>query len=284
MKKAALILFVLLTSCSSYKIVRNYELPSDKHVADDCNPMIVKQKDIFGLKVSYHGTILLDDAGSTVNCSESKAMEILRKEACLLGANFVNIVYEARPSIWSICYRCSANFYFAEKDELFFNIIHNERETISFSNLGSIDWDLFRLELPENSEHPYEIYSTIRALPTSFSFRTGEVKNFESEGFFYLDISKIKPSYINDANLEHIRMFVYLTPIYAKKLENFLNTNKASINTHVIFNEIVINFMNRMFKTMGEYMEQTEFGQNQQMQFEWTDKISKLMTELEISK
>ncbi len=49
-------------------------------------------------------------------------------------------------------------------------------------------------------------------------------------------------------------------------------SNKASIRTRDALNETFTNYMNRLFETMREYMEQTEYGQNQQIQLVWKEK------------
>ncbi len=277
-----LIVFVLFISCSSYKITRTYVAPTADFSPENCDPMIVKQKDFFGLRVNYHGSITLDDDGNTGNCSENKAIEILRREACHLGANLINIVAEERPSIASTCYRCTAEFLTVEKNEFFFELLANGRKITSFTELDIIDWSLFSNQLPDTVPHPYEIFSTIEALPTGSSFWTGELKSFITEGFYYWDISKVRQSFMTEDNLEHIQMFIYLTPIYAKKLHVYLSTNKSSIRTPALFHEIIKDHITQLYNTKIEYMDQTEYGQNRENQAMWTEKISNLLIEYEI--
>ena len=57
------------------------------------------------------GRIKLGDSGFSMTCSEADALAILRKEACTLGADIVNITEESRPDFWSSCYRADAVFY-----------------------------------------------------------------------------------------------------------------------------------------------------------------------------
>ena len=38
-------------------------------------------------------------------------MIILKKEGCVLNADFINILKESKPDSVSKCYRCSAEFY-----------------------------------------------------------------------------------------------------------------------------------------------------------------------------
>ena len=57
------------------------------------------------------GEIKLDDNGFSASCSEAHAIEILKKEACAIQADIINIVEEYRADLWSSCYRCKAEFY-----------------------------------------------------------------------------------------------------------------------------------------------------------------------------
>jgi len=56
------------------------------------------------------GRIRLGDTGFSKKCNENDALQILKKEACLLGADVVNILGETRPDFWSTCYRVEAEF------------------------------------------------------------------------------------------------------------------------------------------------------------------------------
>ena len=57
------------------------------------------------------GSIRLGETGFSVNCSETDAIEILKREGCTLGADIVNVKEESRADLWSSCYRCRADFY-----------------------------------------------------------------------------------------------------------------------------------------------------------------------------
>ena len=53
----------------------------------------------------------MHDSGFTTTCSEADAIALLKKEACSVGANLVNITKESRPDMGSSCYRCEAGFF-----------------------------------------------------------------------------------------------------------------------------------------------------------------------------
>lgn len=63
------------------------------------------------------GDIKLGESGFSARCTEEHAMEILKREACALDADLVNITREVRADIMSSCYRCSATFYKATNAE-----------------------------------------------------------------------------------------------------------------------------------------------------------------------
>ena len=103
-----LILIFLFSSCS-YRIVRGgYSKPNSVH--SDCDVIIKKQMSI-PTSLKKVGEIKLGDSGFSTSCSEEQAIGLLRKEACSLKANIINIVDESRPDLLSSCYRCRAEFY-----------------------------------------------------------------------------------------------------------------------------------------------------------------------------
>ncbi|MEY4876211.1 MAG: hypothetical protein RL708_1360 [Bacteroidota bacterium] len=56
--------------------------------------------------------IKLGDSGFSTICKEQDAINILKRDACGLNANLINITAEIPPSFTgSSCYRCSAVFY-----------------------------------------------------------------------------------------------------------------------------------------------------------------------------
>ena len=57
------------------------------------------------------GEVKLGESGFSTSCSEERALEILKKEACSLNADIINIIEERRPDVMSSCYRCRAEFY-----------------------------------------------------------------------------------------------------------------------------------------------------------------------------
>ncbi|MCT4639389.1 MAG: hypothetical protein N4A72_16920 [Bacteroidales bacterium] len=112
-KKQIIILAIAILSFTgcSYRVVRNgYE--KNKHAYYNCD-VLIKKGVTFNLKGAQKvGDIKLGDTGFTNACSEKKAQELLRKEACSIDANLVIITEEKQPSSFgSSCYRCKAELY-----------------------------------------------------------------------------------------------------------------------------------------------------------------------------
>ena len=101
-----LISLFLLSSCSHviWKTYDNSEEPID------CGLALVRvhPPDSVAEKI---GEVILDDLGISVNCSEEKAINYLKNEACRIGAQIVFIKEIKRPDEESYCYRCTGVFY-----------------------------------------------------------------------------------------------------------------------------------------------------------------------------
>jgi hypothetical protein len=88
-----------------------YKVDTKSYLYVNCNIPIKRFEIIPDTVATKIGIIKLSDAGFSKNCSEEDAMEILEKEGCALGADFVNILKESLPDNESNCYRCKAVFY-----------------------------------------------------------------------------------------------------------------------------------------------------------------------------
>lgn len=64
------------------------------------------------------GDIELKDSGFSTRCDELDAIQLMKNEACLLGANYVNVISEKRADFKSTCYRCVAEIFVIEDDSL----------------------------------------------------------------------------------------------------------------------------------------------------------------------
>ncbi len=98
---------VFLSSCS-HKVVRiGYLKTTSEQLGCEVS---VSKGSVIPASAKVLGSIKLGDTGFSVSCSEQKAIQILKKEACSLGANVVLIKTELLPGFLSSCYRCEADF------------------------------------------------------------------------------------------------------------------------------------------------------------------------------
>lgn len=102
-----LLLFAVLTGCS-YRTTRiGYEEIENDDSDITCEVRFVRDTVSLG-ELSVIGSIELKETGFTVNCDEEDALQFLREEACLQGANIVHITAEKRADLLSSCYRPTA--------------------------------------------------------------------------------------------------------------------------------------------------------------------------------
>ena len=76
--------------------------------SSDCRVLIEKEASFPENEIEVLGKVDVYDAGFSIKCDEFTVLEILRKEACALGANLINITEDNSPDDWSTCYRVKA--------------------------------------------------------------------------------------------------------------------------------------------------------------------------------
>jgi hypothetical protein len=111
MKRIIQLVFLCFFFCScSHRIVRTGYV-SKQIGANECLISIVKNQTFTDSIAIKLGEIKLGETGFSTQCNEEDALVILRKEACSLEADIINITDETRSDVWSSCYRCKAVFY-----------------------------------------------------------------------------------------------------------------------------------------------------------------------------
>jgi hypothetical protein len=221
-------LLLLLTSCS-YKVSRNYTHSSFIET-DTSQIQIFKRKDLVGIPRSYRGSIKLDDHGFTINCSERKAMEVLKLEAIRQSANVINIRVEslAHASI-STCYRCIADFYKINLDSTHRSILAQpKRDTITSLNTKKPEIGSINRTLNENDSFAFKFYFTLGAYSGGASFWNGKYYNFRTIVVFYKDVSAIKNKFRNYQGQEILNKAYQISLDKARNLETILNEKKLS--------------------------------------------------------
>ncbi len=283
MKNTLLIILIFFVSSCSYKVTKNYQTSdSSNQFSNNCNPVIVKKKDLYGLHTKYLGTIKLDDSGLSINCSEEKAIEILQNEACLLNSNLINITEEVKHG-YSSCYRCIAMFYNVDFDPTTNTILESaNRKKIKYDPTAKINWSDFKLSLPDSSSIPYQFISNLEVKSGSRSFWMGEFKSFNAQGVFYCDVSKVKPSFATDENLLNIEMLYNLTQIFAKRLEQNLNSDINKTTNHLKIQNIIELYLENLLIEQKLFIKETEYGKNKIVQQKWINKINMDLKELKI--
>lgn len=111
MKKSITVIILLILAGCSHSI-RRYGYDMDKRTLpnDTCQISFLKNMRTDTTKFKIIGRIKLGDTGFSKKCHEDDALRILNREACILGADAVNLLDETRPNFWSTCYRVEAEF------------------------------------------------------------------------------------------------------------------------------------------------------------------------------
>jgi len=100
----------LLFSNCAHRIVRTgYKVKKSDYKT--CDVVIKNNVSVSDTLITKIGEIKLGDFAFSVSCSESHAINILRGEASAINADLIIITKENRPDFWSSCYRCRAEFY-----------------------------------------------------------------------------------------------------------------------------------------------------------------------------
>ncbi len=141
MKKSILIILVILftglCSCSPGVSRYGYTLKEEQLVADCTVPIklkfLYKEDDmnkLGSIEVYDHNLI-------STNCDIYTVLNILKRDACYLGADLIDITKEKYPDyIFSVCYRVKADFLKFSKSQ----------QTQKFESDPQYDWEKIRVE------------------------------------------------------------------------------------------------------------------------------------------
>lgn len=283
MKKITFILPLILIISSSVAFATNFKASAFTEPDSTCNPEIYRKKNLFGLNANYLGSDIIGDELtylSVKRCSEAAAMEKLKSQACYLNANLINITIEIKPGETIIandkspCYRCIADFYSIDLNELTVKILNREnRKIISYDDNKPITWKDFDIELPESSIVPYEFLSNIELLTGKMSFWTGAFKEYKAQGVFYCDLSKVKKSIITEQFEKQFELLFSLTQLYAKRLEFDLNSRNPKISNSRKIQKIIYGYLTLLAIEKDSFNRETEYGNNKIALKNWEDKI-----------
>jgi hypothetical protein len=272
----------------------NYEKPKEKISSDSCNPKIVLQRDLFGLKADYLGSIKIDEPiayWTKASCSKEKMYKKLLADACALKANLIQIKSEINPGEVippyhrSPCYRCIADYYSFEFDSLSSEILNQEnREKVYYKEDVKLKWSDFKVRLPESNEKPYEFISNIQLRSGSISVWTGAYKDFQAIGVFYSDVSKVKSSFANINNEKITGLLFNLTQVYANRLTDFLNSTRPGIADRNKLQKIIDEYTDELNLEIENFNKDTGFGSNQINLQKWENKINSELFNYDLKK
>ena len=105
------IMIFTLTGCSIgiSRIGYNQTEPKKNYNAQNCKLAIKCEAQYSSDEVEVLGKIKSYDTGFSINCSEIEVLTIFCEDACALGADIVNVIWEELPyTSNSTCYRATA--------------------------------------------------------------------------------------------------------------------------------------------------------------------------------
>lgn len=136
MGKWFVILAILICTGCSHSIKRfGYNKGESLMPEDTCQISFFKFMPTDTSVFRQIGRIKLGDTGFSLLCNENDAIQILKREACLIGADAVNIVYETRSDFWSTCYRAEAEFLKTSSE------LERQENEVIIGNVSSRDFE-----------------------------------------------------------------------------------------------------------------------------------------------
>jgi len=104
---------LLLAGCESSIKRTGYQLPPGQtsKSLQKCTIAIQRNVKFDTNAVTILGSIHAGDTGFSTDCDEAVVLDTFAREACMLGADLIDITEEKQPSFWtSTCYRARAQF------------------------------------------------------------------------------------------------------------------------------------------------------------------------------
>lgn len=113
MKISTLILLasilLMISGCNASITRKGYVLPEVQTNLLSCKDIAIQNDAGYSPdEVVSIGEIKASDTGISLYCSEEEILSIFRNDACVMGANIVNIIEETHPNFSSTCYRATA--------------------------------------------------------------------------------------------------------------------------------------------------------------------------------
>ncbi len=283
MKQMTFIVVIILMLSASHTIAINYRVHTYARPDSSCNPLIFREKNLYGLNAKYCGDLIIGDQSFSFiipRYSDSVATAVLKFQACAVKANMVNITFEIKPDEVKPpypqvrYYRCMADFYSIEMNDINLRILRAEkRKIIRYEEQNSLSVNDFDIELPESASVPYEFVSTIELYTGKMSIWTGAYKSFKAQGVFYSDISKVKKSFSSEQAEKQLGLLFALTHLYAKRLEADLNSRRPKLANDKKIQKIIDRYVADLDAEKAKFNFETGFGSNINEVEKWETKI-----------
>lgn len=283
---ALIVLFISCYSCTTYYPTLSYTEPHPS-----CNPQIFKGRDLFGLDAKYISSLNIGDPYYSVaikKYTDSAATAVLKSQACAVNANLVSVVFEIKPGEIKPgfqpekYYRCLADFYIFEENELNLKIIKaGKRKRIACENQNRLLVTDIDNELPESFPVPYDFFFTIELYAGKMSIWTGTFKDYHAQGLFYCDISRIKKSFSSIEAEKQLELLSSLTQLYAKRLEKDLNSRKPRISNREKIQTVVNNCLDDLEAETIKFNLETDFGADKNAVAKWESFIKSELAQFE---
>ena len=103
-------IIIFLIGCSASITRSGYHIDDLQKNLIKCADIAIKNNATFSQnEVIILGKVSASDSGLSTDCSEEYVLDILKKDACTVGADIINITEESQPDFWtSSCYRAEA--------------------------------------------------------------------------------------------------------------------------------------------------------------------------------
>lgn len=126
-----IILFTVSLSSCTHKIVReNYKVTKEMYnKVLNQNITFIYRDYAEDTSIKILGQVKLKESGFSTKCDETRAFEILKKEANAISANLVIIEEERLPNMASSCYRCTASLCIADTNTI--HVLKSSNEIIT---------------------------------------------------------------------------------------------------------------------------------------------------------
>ena len=265
--------FTLFFSCSPK--MGSTIISKQKPLSNQEFVLILQKEDDFyndGIEI---GTIKSGDNGLSVNCTYNEVIGRLKQVAQQNGANLIKITERKAPGLSSTCEKITAKIFKVPE-------VRKHEKEIEWTSDRKLTWEDFKGK-------PKPISNTNSAAQTycGFGFETNRVTMFKktkifTKNIFNCNLSWVRPDQKNRQDLlEHEQGHFDLCEVYTRQLRKKLEEKKLTVfnlsgDANIIFKELYALYLDRQ----ELYEKETSYGIDTKRQTEWTNKISRELSEL----